>query len=648
MAVEAMSYRSVDLQFCVVSASSKGYQIRVAGHSKLAGSTGFMTSKYQLQVGGCFSGMAMLEPSTRFSRDTFLGRLEGRARLLRSNTIHAFAMQFVGDSQNLVAGLAIGEASELNQGFLNEMKSTGLTHLTAVSGANCVMVLGMLWFLLRRTSAGRGTRTFVGLVAMVGYVSLVGFQPSVLRASFMVGVALIAVEFGRKISPLWALMLAASLLLIMDPWLVVDLGFWLSTLATLGIVSLVPLLNSSFEAYFPRSIALALSATIAAQIWCLPILVYLQGGFTTYSVLANLLVEPAVAVVTILGLLGCLIGGLLPGIGMIFIVIASYPAQWIIFVAHKLANQSGNLLWLPTDTLGLFALAIFVVSLTVWMRRKHFMALAIAMFLVVLWIGHSLLSLVGWPIAEWSVASCDVGQGDATVVRSKGEIALIDVGKDERLISECLDRLNVRTINLLVLTHFDFDHVGALDAAIRGRKVVRALISGFPDNRPEADHIRQVLHHFAGSLEVGTQGEVGSLGSASWRIFSALGDTATTANEGSLGIRFESDNWVLWTLADLNALAQEQALQECSPSAKLTIVKVSHHGSADQDPRFYACIKPDLALISVGLGNSYGHPTERLLKILSDLRVSTLRTDQVGSISLALTSHGIKTLSHPR
>jgi competence protein ComEC len=114
-----------------------------------------------------------------------------------------------------------------------------------------------------------------------------------------------------------------------------------------------------------------------------------------------------------------------------------------------------------------------------------------------------------------------------------------------------------------------------------------------------------------------------------------LGEQAESANQGSLGMRFESSNLVIYTLADLDAEAQTRALGSATLSTKFTVVKVSHHGSADQFPEFYERINPDLALLSVGKGNSYGHPTKRILEILDSIDCKIFRTDQQGAVSIA-------------
>ena len=628
------------LSIVVREVNSAGYEVEVVAGELPRGAIGQVTAKVDLQAGDRFTAAIFLSPLTRFSKAAFWGRISR----LDSQVKHSEQMNFVNQMRNwaarqttdancLVSGLSIGIDTCLTQTFREDMKQLGLTHLTAVSGANCVIVIGAFWFLLNFFGAGRGLRFIASVVLLTAYVALVGWQPSVLRAAFMMTVILAAVEVGLRIRPLFALMFGSAILVIVDPWLIGDLGFWLSALATAGLVSFGKPVFEKLSIWFPKPIAVGLAAAMAAQFLCLPILIWLQGGFPTYSILANLLVEPVVAPVTVVGLLAILISPLFPLVSSQLMELAGFLSSWIVWVANVLPRNANSMLpmapfWFVGAVLVLVVLAVARRSLSSVMVATLGVTAMLSYTIATIFVSHT------WHSDNWQIASCDVGQGDATLIRSEGHYALVDTGKDERLIAECLDEFGVSELDLLVLTHFDFDHVGGTVGAIRGRSVKRVLISSFPDGRPQSRFIRNLVQQSASEVIEAPFGLSGNFGDIGWRVFSSLGAKATTSNEGSLGIRFESSDWVLWTLADLPETAQVSAISECSKSSKLTIVKVSHHGSADQSQPFYECISPDFALVSVGASNSYGHPTKRLLGVLSNLNVKAFRTDQLGTIDL--------------
>jgi competence protein ComEC len=643
----AQDFKSVNIGFCVVNSVGNRWSIIVHDGELAKGAKGILASKAtKFQQGDCLSARVQLSVIAGFSRFAFNGSLRevvGEIRHQESfsavNAMRKFAGNRNGDPANLVSGLAIGLDQGLSKQFLVNMKSTGLTHLTAVSGANCAIVLGLFWLIAKFIGSGRNLRFVFSVLALGGYVTLVGLQPSVLRAAFMMTVVLAAFEFGRRVWIPAALGLGSAILLLIDPWLIADYGFWLSVLATLGLVLLTPSLSTILQAHLPKPIAIGLSATIAAQLWCLPLLVELQGGFTTYSVLANLLVEPAVPVITIFGLIGTLLGPLFPWLGSLMFAIASIPASWIVFVANSLSQGPYQLIELPTGALGLSLLSAFVLSTTWALIRRSLFPAILSGLMILVWIGlevGGIGSKLSWPIINWSLVACDVGQGDSLIVRSNNKVAVIDVGKDPELVDRCLDRLGIMAVDLLVLTHFDLDHVGGISGAQRGREIKLALFSPFPDERPEAQVIVQEVTKYSNQVMVADVGLEGNLGEFNWQVISSLGKLAESANQGSLAIRFESSELVVYTLADLDEVAQEQAIGNARMSTKFTVVKVSHHGSADQSEKFYKRIDPDIALISVGKGNSYGHPTAKTLNMLAELDTKVFRTDLDGAISIAL------------
>lgn len=651
----AIDFKSVNAELCINHQIGKRWSISITGGGLVKGSVGLLSSlRQKLQPGDCFAGYLQLSRIDGFSRFSFkatLKQITGPIRhaenLAFIYSMRSFAASFKGDPANLVAGLAIGVDQGLSQSFLANMKTTGLTHLTAVSGANCAIVLAAFWFLGRMIRLGRNLRFCSSIVALVGYVMLVGPQPSVLRAAFMMTVVLAALEFGRRVWVPAALGLGSAILLIFDPWLIADYGFWLSVLATLGLVLLTPALAVRLAEHLPKALAIGFSATIAAQLWCLPLLATLQGGFTTYSILANLLVEPIVAPITLLGLLAAVLGPIIPFLGNFLMALGSFLSSWIVFIANALSQGPGSLLDLPTNWVGLALIGLFVVATSFAILKRRFKALLISSTLVLVWAGTSVgavLPKLAWPIKQWDVVACDVGQGDSLVIRSHNRIAVIDVGKDPELVDHCLDRLGISRIDLLVLTHFDFDHVGGLSGAERGRTIGLALISPFPDDRPVAQILKRELAETAEKVVAAGTGLSGDLAGLNWTVFSSLGAAAETSNQGSLGIRFENSELLLYTLGDMDERAQADSISAVSASSKPTIVKVSHHGSADQSREFYQRIQADLALVSVGVGNSYGHPTSKVIEILKSTGTEVFRTDRQGGISVAVNQGVIEAL----
>lgn len=548
------------------------------------------------------------------------------------------------DASALVLGLSIGDASKVSDSLQGAMQLTSLTHLMAVSGANCAIVIGAVYYLLHRF--GIRTRVSCAIFALIAYIGLVGFQPSVLRASVMAVAVLVALNLGRKVNPLAALSLSVLLLLSIDPSIAVNYGFALSVLATAGILIVAPRLYQSLESRMPRWIAMGLAVSAGAQLFCFPVLLGLQGGVPTYSLLANLLCEPLVAPITVLGLIAVALVWCQPIAG-VFFWLASLAAWPIAQVAMTLADFPFATMPWRIDGWGVLAATLLVIAILVTMFSKRLATKNLSWVLIAVLIAgsigvilHQAVRISLWPMANWQVASCDVGQGDATVIRSGDSIAVVDVGRDEKKIDACLAKLGVIHIDLMVLTHFDADHVNGLAGAIKNRMVGTAMLTSFVDERPGANFSRFLLessHIPVIKAERGLHGEVGNV---SWKVLSPsrTAEEAEDSNDGSVTMLWRFTNFQLITLADLGEKGQQRLAANLGSwwtDANLPLVmKVSHHGSADQYPELIEWLKPKLALISVGANNGYGHPTRRTLNTLNRAGATTLRTDLLGSIAL--------------
>lgn len=629
----------------------------------------------QLQRGGVYRCQLSLSPTPMGERAGFKARCGKAIELVDSpepaNQIilglrSAFLNNLNGvdsDSSGLVAGLAIGDVSRISPELQQEMKLVSLTHLTAVSGANCAIVLAMFYFIVRRLGGGRWVRLGVGLGALCGYVLLVGAQPSVLRAAVMAGAVLIGISLGRKSTPMNALALSVIVLLVADPWLAVDFGFALSVAATTGLLVLTEPIAGKLEQRIPKPLAIAVGVAIAAQIFCLPILLQLQSGLATYSLPANIIASPLVAPVTILGIVACLLAWVAPGLAGALTYFASCFAWLITQIVHGFANSNNTTLSWPVGSLGTALAILVVLGFALWLKSEptKLRNLGIVILMVIFTsslgsIGFNLVKSSQWPLRDWSVVSCDVGQGDSTVIQSQGMVAVIDVGRDDRLVDDCLQRLEISKIDLLVLTHFDMDHIGGLRGAIGGREVGLAMVSPFKDERWGATGTNLYLAKTGVPLVQVEKGMQGKLGDIAWQVLAPNRNAAEAedSNDASIVMLWKAAEFNILTMADVGEkgqmrLARDRKWWSDSQIHRVPLIlKVSHHGSADQFHELIEELKPDLSLISAGQNNSYGHPTQRTLSLLASTGSSIYRTDELGSISVATREGALVLSNSPR
>lgn len=553
-----------------------------------------------------------------------------------------------GDGGALLPGLAIGDVHELPTSLSDDMKQSSLTHLTAVSGANCAVVVSLVGIGAGAIGVGRGIRAAASLAALGCFVVLVTPQPSVLRAAVMAAVIVFGGWSGRPGRAVPALALAIIVLLVVDPWLALSFGFVLSVLATGALLLLAPPMTERLARWMPHRLAMIIAVPVSAQVACQPVLILLNPAVPLYGVAANLAAEPAAPVATVLGLASCLVIPWWPAAGGLLAQLAWVPSAWIAAVARVSSALPASSLGPVDGPLGFLLVLVLTVSIVMIVMRPvrrlarlfRLGAIAAATAFVVC----TLAGVAGARVAgsldrpqRWSVAACDIGQGDAVLLQSGQAHALIDTGPDPARLSACLDDLGISRIDLLVLTHYDMDHVGGT-AAVLG-KVSVAMVGPPADERGR--RIGDSLRKAGADVHVAQTGDSGRLGDASWRVLwpDAEPHGMEPGNERSVTMLFNTDGVRSLFLGDLDERAQT-ALLNTGRVPEVDVVKVAHHGSRDQAEPLYRHIGAAVALISVGAANDYGHPTATALGILSRAGATVMRTDDEGILMLSSDGDG--------
>lgn len=532
-----------------------------------------------------------------------------------------------GDGGDLLPGLAIGDTSLVSPALDAAMLQAGLSHLTAVSGANCAIVVALALGIATALGASRRVRIVAAGAALAGFVVLVGPEPSVVRASIMAALALVALHRGLRRAGLALLALATLVALALDPTLARSAGFALSVLASAGLLVHAQPLTEAMARRMPTPLAAAIGVPLAAQLWCLPVLVVLDPRVALVAVPANVLAAPAAPVATILGLVVCALAVVAPAVAAVVAWIAWVPAAWIAAIAAAAAALPDGPPW-PAGWIGVvLAVAVLAaVGAGVAARRVGRGAVA-AVVVAALAVGSVQVPrlVARATLPAWSVAQCDVGQGAATVLRVGGATVLVDAGPDPEPLGACLDLLGVATIDVLVLTHFDADHVGGVEA-VAGR--IGLVVHGPPD--AEAPPMLDDLAARGARLHAATAGERVRVGSSQIVLRGPVGDVEP-GNDASVVVEASVAGLDVLMLGDLGAEAQRRLLADRVPS--VDVVVVAHHGSRDQLLPLYDALDASVALVGVG-ENSYGHPVPETMLELERRGMLVLRTDEQGTIAL--------------
>jgi competence protein ComEC len=328
--------------------------------------------------------------------------------------------------------------------------------------------------------------------------------------------------------------------------------------------------------------------------------------------------------------------------------LAGWPCRWLVWDANFFGGLHGATLAWPGGARGGLALlglcaAVLVVAHRAGPRRSLVAAGLTAV--VVLIPVRSIVS--GWPAPGWIFVACDVGQGDALVLAAGAHSAVvIDAGPDPVAVDRCLHDLAVTDVPMLIFSHYHLDHVGGIVGVFHGRHVGRVLTGPLPDPPSGVQLVRSVLlahglHTVTPPLGHGF--DVGRIHLDVLAPTAAFHNTRSDPNNSSLIIRATIDGQRIMLPGDAEIEAQ-RSLVDSGLDLRAEVLKVPHHGSAYSDPAFLAAVQAQVALISVGRHNDYGHPSPLLITELARLGVPVRRTDRDGDVAVVYRDASISTV----
>jgi len=382
---------------------------------------------------------------------------------------------------------------------------------------------------------------------------------------------------------------------------------------------------------------------LAAQLATQPIVTAISGQVSLVGLLANAAAGPLVGPATVCGFLAA-------GLSVVWLPAASGCAwlagwcalglTWIARLGDALPGAAAP--W-PTSWWAITLVAVVCWLVAMLMPRllaRPWLAGACAVLLVAALLRTP--TPPGWPPAAWTVVSCDVGQGDATVIRAgPGEAIVVDAGPAPALLRRCLDQLGVARVPLVVCTHLHADHVSGLTSLV-GRGVRVVVTSGV--RTPASGEVLVDGLVAAGAEHVtAAAGSAWTVGSARIEVLAAeplatdggaAEGESSAENDASLLLRVTADGLSVLLAGDTENTGQDR-LVRLGPLVDVDVLLVPHHGSSRQAPAFLALTMPQVALISVGAKNDYGHPTKKTLALAAQLTPNVVRTDQHGSIAVA-------------
>jgi len=543
------------------------------------------------------------------SADVLSYRSEAGARAaLRRRLLAGLTPEAAG----LLRALTLGERTALGDDK-TAFRRAGLAHLLALSGLHVGFLVG--FFLLLGLPLGRWRYLFA-LVLLLGYLTIVGASPSLLRATIMAGVWLVARALGKNDAPLPALLaLALSAHLLLQPHAAWSLSLWLSYLAVVGLLVFVPPRRP-----LPPLVSWlrdSLYATLGAQLAILPLLLHFFGYLPLFSPLANLAALPLAGLLVPLGFAKAVV----PGLDFLSVPI-NLLAGWLLTIARSFAELP-SLNWGRLDASGFALYYLALLPLILWWRGLLRWETAAA-----LWATAVLAACT--PAPRPDVWFLDVGQGDAALVRLPGNVeVLVDGGHDwdAARLRRTLTALGVDDLDLVIATHPDSDHVGSLPELLTSFPTGTLVLNPQGSGDPLEIELREAAARGGVAVVEAWRGRSLTIGNARLDFVHPPPNASGDDNDRSLAFYLSVGSRRIFFAGDAPASA---AL--AWPPRVVEVLKVSHHGAAGgTSDTLLRRLRPRHAWVSVGRGNDYGHPAASVIALLEEYGVEVHRSDLEGA-----------------
>lgn len=567
---------------------------------------------------------------------------------------------------NLCKGLILGKTQEIEESIKENFRIVNISHILAISGLHVTYIV-MLITIISQRIIGKKYGTIFVIVVLIFYMFLVGFTPSIVRACIMGILVNLAFLVHRKNNFWNSLALSLLLILINNPYSILNIGLQLSYLATIGIVSFSRKIRKKIDNFkflknnlvirknnkiqtLVNKIKENLSVMFSAQILILPIMIYNFNIIGTYFIISNLLVSVIIGTTIFLSILLVTSSFIFFPISKIFSHILTILLQLLIIISN-ISKLPFSKIYIPTPSILsiiLYYVMIYVLNFLdnvyskesdSYYRIRNLIAIfkyrirknrpRVKKVIIATFVLMIIMNILP---KNLKVHFIDVGQGDSTfIVTPHNKTILIDGGGslnknfdvgEKTLVPYILDR-GYTKIDYIFVSHFDFDHVGGILTVLQELKVGKVIIGEQFENSENYEKMIKIARKKKIEIiQVDKENDI-VIDEVKFNIIWPDKENIikeNSLNNNSLVMKMIYKNFSMLFTGDIEEIAERNILdiyKDNSDILKSDVLKTAHHGSKTSSiNEFLNLVKPKIALIGVGKTNTFGHPNIEVLERL--------------------------------
>ena len=597
-------------------------------------------------------------------------------------------------SSSLIKGILLGDTSSIDEEIEDSFRASNISHILAVSGMHVYyIVLGIQ--LLGKLNFGKQKTRFIIILFLIIYMFMTGFAVSVVRASIMAIISIVANMLYRRNDTFTTISISLGLILLYNPFLITNIGLQFSYIGTIGIIifhkNMLKFLksfsikNPKFKYKFNKKVILAvgkikeiIAVTLSAQLAILPITIYQFNTFGIYFLFTNLLISVIIGPIIILSSLVILLSYILSPIAQIFLPILK-GLIFILTLVSKISKLPFSEIMISTPKILLIIIYYILILIINYiyslynLKKLNYTQLRIRNIIAltkykirlnkIKYVKYScsfilILIIIFFTIPKkLEINFIDVGQGDSTfIITPKNQTILIDgggslskdydVGKNT-LLPYILDK-GYTKIDYIFISHFDQDHIGGLLTILKKLKVGKVIISKQIESSQNYKEFLSTVKEKKIKVEVVKAGEKLIIeDNIYFDILWPKKDeeiSENAINNNSIVMKMYYKEFSILFTGDIEEIAENKILELYKgQDNKLisNVLKVAHHGSKTSSKKeILDKINPQVALIGVGKNNLFKHPSDETIENLKKFNTFIYRTDKNGEITLQIDKDG--------